>query len=267
MAVGPEVLAAWSERLFRAERERRPVKPLTDEEPGITVEEAYQIQLDVVQRKLELGEEVAGHKIGLTSRPMQEMFGVTEPDYGHLFRSMAYASGAVIDYPLLQPRVEAEIAFVLKKDLEGPGVGIHEVMRATEYVVPAIEVVDSRIENWRIKLPDTVADNASSGCFVLGDRPSRVEDVDLGLVGMALHEDGEVTQTGAGAAVLGHPALGVAWLANKLASFGTVLRAGHIVLSGAVSAAVNARPGARYVANFGRLGRVEAVFPRQEGEA
>ncbi|ADG05706.1 2-keto-4-pentenoate hydratase [Kyrpidia tusciae] len=267
MAVGPDVLAAWSERLFRAERERRPVEPLTDQEPGLTVEDAYQIQLDVVQRKLELGDEVVGHKIGLTSRPMQEMFGVGEPDYGHLFRSMAYASGAVIGYPLMQPRVEAEIAFVLNKDLKGPGLGIHDVLRATEYVVPAIEVVDSRIENWRIKLPDTVADNASSGCFVLGDRPTRVEDVDLQVVGMALYEDGEVVQTGAGAAVLGHPALGVAWLANKLSEFGTVLRAGHVVLSGAVSAAVNAKPGSRYVVNFGRLGRVEAVFPEREGEA
>ncbi|CAB3393573.1 2-keto-4-pentenoate hydratase [Kyrpidia spormannii] len=267
MALGAEALVVWAERLFRAEGERRPIPPLTEEEPGITVQEAYRVQLEVVRRKLALGETVVGHKIGLTSRPMQEMFGVGEPDYGHLFRSMAYESGSEIDYPLLQPRVEAEIAFILKRDLEGPGLGIHDVLQATDYVVPAIEVVDSRIENWRIKLPDTVADNASSGCFVLGGRPTRVEDVDLELVGMVLSEDGEVVQTGAGAAVLGHPAFAVAWLANKLAEFGTPLKAGHVVLSGAVSAAVAAKAGSRYVVNFGKLGRVEAVFPQQEGEA
>ncbi|HHY68150.1 MAG TPA: 2-keto-4-pentenoate hydratase [Alicyclobacillus sp.] len=267
MSVGPEKLAAWAERLFRAEKERRPIPPLTEAESRITVEDAYRIQLEVVKKKINLGEEVVGHKIGLTSRPMQEMFGVGEPDYGHLFRSMDFPSGAVIDYPLLQPRVEAEIAFILKKDLEGPGLGIHDVLRATDYVVPAIEVVDSRIADWRIKLPDTVADNASSGCFVLGTRATRVEDVDLELVGMALFEDGEVVQTGAGAAVLGHPALGVAWLANKVAAFGTTLKAGHVVLSGAVSAAVNAKAGSRYVVNFGKMGRVEAIFPKLEGEA
>ncbi|MBX6395487.1 MAG: fumarylacetoacetate hydrolase family protein [Alicyclobacillaceae bacterium] len=250
----------WAERLLQAERERRPIQPLTEAEPDITVVDAYRIQLALIERKLGAGDRVVGHKIGLTSRPMQEMFGVREPDYGHLLRSMQVESGATVDAPLIQPRVEAEIAFVLGTGLEGPGVGLHDVLRATEYVVPAIEVVDSRIENWRIRLADTVADNASSGCFVLGARPCRVTDVELDLVGMVLYENGEVVQTGAGAAVLGHPALGVAWLANKLAEFGMSLQPGQVVLSGAVSAAVPVKPGARYVASFGRLGRVEVRF-------
>ncbi|MBX5466183.1 MAG: 2-keto-4-pentenoate hydratase [Firmicutes bacterium] len=255
-----EPLAEWSTRLWEAERTGQPIAPLTEADPSLTVVDAYRIQLGVVERKVAQGEEVVGHKIGLTSKPMQRMLGVGEPDYGHLFRSMWYASGQVIQRQLIQPRVEPEIAFVLRRDLAGPGVTLHDVLSATEYVVPALEVIDSRIAAWRIKLVDTVADNASAGCFVLGGQPSPVGAVDLSTVGMVLWKNGEVVETGAGAAVLGHPGWGVAWLANKLAEFGTVLRAGHVVLSGSVSAAVPVAAGDAVRAHFGRLGSVEAAF-------
>ncbi|MCL6577405.1 2-keto-4-pentenoate hydratase [Kyrpidia sp.] len=263
----PERVEKWAKRLLLAEQDRSPIPPLTEQEPGVTVEEAYQIQLALIHRKLAAGDGIVGHKIGLTSRPMQEMMGVREPDYGHLLKSMQYPSGVPVKHPLLQPRVEAEIAFVLKKELKGPGLGLHDVLQATEYVVPAIEIVDSRIENWRIRLPDTVADNASSGCFVLGNRPTRVTDAGLERVGMVLYENGEMVQTGTGAAVLGHPAMGVAWLANKLAEFGTILQPGHVVLSGAISAAVTVKAGAWYTASFGRLGFVDTqVLTREAAE-
>lgn len=259
MAATP--LAEWSARLLEAEATRRPIAPLTESDPSLTVVDAYHIQLGVVEEKLKRGEVVVGHKIGLTSKPMQRMLGVGEPDYGHLFRSMWYQSGEVVDRPLLQPRVEPEIAFVLKRDLAGPGVTLHSVLQATDYVVPALEVIDSRIADWRIKLVDTVADNASAGCFVLGARISAVDAADLATVGMVMAKNGAVVETGAGAAVLGHPALGVAWLANKLAEFGTVLRAGQVILSGSVSAAVRVAANDHIWVSFGRLGTVEATFP------
>lgn len=259
-SIGTETIAKCSDMLLTAERERAPIAPLTEQFSELTVDQAYAIQLGVVKQKLAWGESVAGHKIGLTSKPMQQMLGVGEPDYGHLFRSMWFRSGDRITHPLIQPRVEPEIAFVLKSALRGPGVSVHDVLAATDYVVPALEVIDSRIANWKIKLADTVADNASSGCFVLGGQINRPTAVDLAAAGMVMRLDGEVVQTGAGAAVLGHPALGVAWLANKLAEFGTTLEPGHVILSGSVSAAVTVKPGSYVWVSFGGLGTVEAIF-------
>ncbi|MCL6593501.1 MAG: fumarylacetoacetate hydrolase family protein [Alicyclobacillus sp.] len=221
------------------------------------VELAYRIQLVNVERRVAAGDAVVGQKIGLTSKPMQQLLGVGEPDFGHLFKSMSFRSGDVVDYPLIQPKVEAELAFILKDDLAGPGVSVDDVLRATDYVIPAIEVIDSRVADWKIKLADTVADNASAGCFVLGDVSTDPRTVNLGTVGGVMRVNGEVVQTGAGAAVLGHPARAVAWLANKLGELGTPLRKGSVVLSGAISAAVPIQPGDCVSVSFGRLGAVE----------
>ena len=252
-----EHVRGWAESLFRAEQDRQPISPLTAEYPELAVEVAYEIQMHNVQRKLLAGDTVVGHKIGLTSKPMQQLLGVAEPDYGHLLASMQFQSGDSVDYPLIQAKAEPEIAFVLKHDLEGPRIGVQEVLQATEYVLPAIEIVDSRVANWQIGLADTVADNASSGCFVLGDRPTAIQSISLGTVAGVLWKNGQVVQSGAGAAVLGHPALSVAWLANKLMELGTTLKKGDVVLSGAICAAVPVSAGDFVAVNFGRLGKVE----------
>jgi 2-keto-4-pentenoate hydratase len=161
---------------------------------------------------------------------------------------------------VLQPRVEAEIAFVLKRDLQGPQVTVMDVLQATAYVVPALEIVDSRIIDWKIQLPDTIADNASSGLYVLGGKPLAVDELDLAQVGMVLYKNGEMVNTGVGAAALGHPAACVAWLANKLSEFDIPLKAGEVILSGALSAAVNAEPGDHFRARFAHLGEVGVRF-------
>jgi 2-oxopent-4-enoate hydratase len=254
------LVAHLADQLFQAERGRHPIPPLTDEHPDLPVQAAYQIQMHNIQRKLATGDQVVGYKVGLTSRPMQEMLGVHQPDFGHLMQSMQYQSGDAIDFPLIQPKVEAELAFVLKSDLSGGRITVQDVIRATAYVVPAIEIIDSRIVDWRIQLADTIADNASSGCFALGDVATSIQQVDLARIGGILRKNGQVVQTGAGAAVLGHPAAAVAWLANTLHSLGTTIRRGDVVLSGAISAAVTVAPGDRVSVSFGRLGRVDVTF-------
>ncbi|WAH37132.1 2-keto-4-pentenoate hydratase [Alicyclobacillus dauci] len=257
MFVDESVVHQISEQLYNAEKDRRVVAALTDRYPGIQLEKAYEIQLENVNRKKAMGDPVVGHKIGLTSKAMQRMLGVQEPDFGHLFASMSYHSGDVVDYPFIQPKVEPELAFVLQDNLEGPNIGIEDVLRATRFVVPAVEVIDSRITDWKIKLADTIADNASSGCFVLGDSVQAIAGTNILTAGAVLKINGEVVETGAGAAVMGNPAVAVAWLANKLSSLGTTLRSGDIILSGAVSAAVPVNPGDYVSLSFGHLGRVE----------
>lgn len=247
--------------LYEAERERRPIPPLTEKYPQMTPEEAYAVQLKNIRRKLAQGRRVVGKKVGLTSRAMQQMLGVDQPDYGHLLDDMAVADGGVVALDrLVQPKVEAEIAFILKRDLQGPGLTVEDVMAATESLAPAIEIIDSRIRNWQIKLADTIADNASSGLFVLGEQRTPVDTVDLRLVGMVLSRNGEVALTGAGAAVLGHPAVAVTWLANKLAEFGITLKAGEVILSGSLSAALGVSAGDKMRAEFAHLGSVSVTF-------
>lgn len=254
-----------AEALYRAEVERHPIAPLTDSYPHLSMEDAYAIQLEVLSRKLLRGARagacVVGRKIGLTSKAMQQMFGVEQPDFGHLLDTMAVPNGSEVRIEqLLQPRAEGEIAFVLKQQLQGPGITEGDVLNATEHVRPAIEIVDSRIQDWRIRLADTVADNASSGLFVLGDSALPPAGLDLPLLGMVLDHNGEVALTGAGAAVLGNPATAVAWLANKLAELGSCLRAGEIVLSGAVSAAIPVRRGDVVRVTFAQLGSTSVRF-------
>ncbi|OUM86335.1 2-keto-4-pentenoate hydratase [Parageobacillus thermoglucosidasius] len=251
----------FSNHLINAEIEHKVVEPLTVLDPNISVEEAYQVQLVTIQRKLEDGQRIVGKKIGLTSLAMQQLLGVDQPDYGHLLDSMVVENEGVIKFErVLQPKVEAEIAFVLKHDLIGPGVSSFDVLQATEHVLAAIEIVDSRIKDWKVMLQDTIADNASSGLFVLGNKPIAASDIDLAKVKMDLYKNGDFVNSGVGADVLGNPANCVAWLANKLSEFGIALKAGEVILSGAFSAAVDAAPGDHFVARFTDLGEVSVSF-------
>src|ERR1700722_18429565 len=219
------------DELFDSLRSRTPVDPLTEREPGLTVAEAYAIQEQVIRRRLALGDRIVGKKIGLTSRVVQRSLGVSEPDFGQLLASMV-ATDTIEAATLLQPRVEGEIAFLLDRDLTGPGISNADVLRATRAVLPCFEIVDSRIRDWRIKLPDTVADNASAGMLLLGDRAVDPRSLDLSLCGMVLEKNGVLECTGAGAAALGSPVNCVTWLVNMLGRFGMPLRAGEIVFSG-----------------------------------
>lgn len=251
----------FSDHLARAIIQRQGVAPLTELDPTITVEEAYQVQLLTINRLVEAGQGIVGKKIGLTSLAMQKLLGVDQPDYGHLLNTMAVENGGSISFDrVLQPKVEAEIAFVLKKDLVGPRVTVMDVLQATDYVVPSLEIVDSRVTDWKIKLQDTIADNASSGLYVLGGKPLSLDKLDLAQIGVVLYRNGEIMNTGVGAAALGHPAASVAWLANKLHEFGITLKAGEVILSGALSAAVNAEPGDHFHARFAHLGEVSVRF-------
>ncbi|CEP66485.1 Fumarylacetoacetase, C-terminal [Moorella glycerini] len=247
--------------LLAAEASCRPIEPLTATYPDLTVEDAYRIQLAGIEIKKARGSKVIGKKIGLTSKAMQQLLGVNEPDYGHLLDNMLLLEGEPCRREeLLLPRVEGELAFILKDTLKGPGVTIADVFRATEGIMPAFEIVDSRIRDWKIKLPDTIADNASSARLVLGSRMVPIKDLDLRLIGMVLEKNGEVVSSGAGAAVWGHPAAAVAWLANKLAAFDIALEAGEIILSGAVTAAENASAGDVFTVSFHGLGSLSLKF-------
>lgn len=254
----------YAEMLAEAETTKVGATALTTVDPDLTVADAYQIQLETIGSKVEQGQRIVGKKIGLTSLAMQKLLGVDEPDYGHLLDSMVVENGdAVPAGHLLQPKVEAEIAFILKKELRGPNVTALDVLQATEYVVPALEIVDSRVKDWKIKLQDTIADNASSGMYVLGGKPTKIDEVDLELLGMVLSKNGEIVNTGVGAACLGNPANCVAWLANKLAEFDITLGAGEVILSGALSAAVDAVEGDVFTARFAHLGQVSVHFAKK----
>jgi 2-keto-4-pentenoate hydratase len=250
-----------AESLYEAERSQQAIRPLTETYPGLTVDDAYAIQLAWIDRKLREGARVVGHKIGLTAVAMQQLLGVDQPDFGHILDTMMVADGATVSREdLIYPRVEAEITFVLKQDLRGPGVTVANVLSATEYVMPSLEIVDSRVADWKIKLEDTISDNASSCRMVIGGRYIPVHGLDLRLVGMVMEKNGEVMNTAAGAAVLGNPAQAVAWLANKLSEFDVTLKAGEVILPGALSAAITVEAGDSIRATFDHLGSVSVRF-------
>jgi len=252
---------ALSESLLQAEQTRVPLEPLTARHPELRPEEAYQVQLAGVKTRLARGRRVVGKKIGLTSKAMQDLLKVGEPDYGHLLDDMLLMEGEPCRRDaLLQPKVEGEVAFVLKSRLRGPGVNVADVLRATEGVMASLEIVDTRIKDWKINLADTVADNASSARFVVGSRLLPAADFDLRRIGMYLEKNGQVVNSGAGVAVWGHPAAATAWLANKLAEFDVALEPGEIVLSGAVTAAVDVVAGDVVEAHFDRLGSASVRF-------
>jgi len=257
------ILHAVADALLLAEISGRPIAPISRAHPELTADDAYAIQaINAHSREVSATApaRVVGHKIGLTSKPMQELLGVDQPDYGVLYDDRVHATGVELDVSgLIAPRIEPELAFVLRDDLHGPGVTAADVLAATESVIPALEVIDSRIRDWKITLVDTIADNASCHCAVLAAERHPVAEVDLPAAAVAMSVDGEVRQQGVGAAVLGDPAEAVAWLANALAGHGVALKAGHVVLSGSLTAAVPIAAGNRVVADFGPLGRVEVT--------
>lgn len=247
--------------LYQAEMDRVPVAPLVEGYPDLSVKDAYQIQLSVIELKKAKGAKVVGKKTGLTSKAMQQMLGVNEPDFGHLLDTMLVKDHQPISVKeLIQPKVEPEIAFVLARDLKGPGVSPQDVLEATRAVAPSLEIIDSRIRDWRIRLVDTIADNASSGRVVLGDTWVSPQELDLRLIGMVFQKNGDVVGTGAGAAVLGHPAAAVAWLANTLAEYGFSLHADEVILPGALCGTVGVAAGDEVTATFDRLGSVSVRF-------
>jgi 2-keto-4-pentenoate hydratase len=255
-----------AELLWAAERDLAPVDPLTETFPGIDVVDAYEIQLINIRRKITAGARVRGHKVGLSSAVMQQMMGVDEPDYGHLLDAMVLAQDAPIPAAAYcYPRIEVEIGYVLGSALPGADCTEADVLAATEYVVPSLELIDSRIRDWRIKLADTIADNASSAGVILGQArrtPAElaVRGVDLANIEAVLWSGGAEVARGNTSAVLGNPTACVAWLARKVADFGVKLEAGHLILPGSCTRAIDARPGIAFRAEFAGLGTVTASF-------
>jgi 2-keto-4-pentenoate hydratase len=252
--------------LREAYRTGLPCPPLRDSLlPAGEVETGYAVQREMLAGWVADGRRPVGAKVGLTSAAVQRQLGVDQPDFGVLLADRAVPDGAEVPLAdLLQPRVEAEVAFVLGADLPDEQVTSVDVIRATDYLLPAIEIADSRVAGWDISIVDTVADNASSGRYALGTRPVRLADVDLRLCGMVLEHAGQPVSVGAGAACLGNPLHAVAWLAGTLAAAGSPLRAGDLVLSGALGPMVPVTPGGGYEARISGLGSVRVCFDRGE---
>lgn len=251
--------------LYEAEKTGTAIATLTDQYP-LTNDEAYAIQLEGMKLRLADGHRIVGKKIGLTSKAMQHALGVFEPDYGYIADyMMGYEGDAVVLNELIAPKVEPEIAFVLKEDLQGPGITVADVLRATAGIMPAIEIIDSRIKDWKIKIQDTIADGASIGRVILSGKLTPLADIDMRYMGLVLEKNGEIVATAAGAAVLGHPANAVAWLANKLAQYNISLKKGEVIMSGSFTAACPVADGDNVTFYFDRIGSVSARFKKQEG--
>lgn len=254
-------IAMYGKELFDAWKSCKTVPPLVQREPEITIQDAYGIQLTFIKHRLDVGEKIVGKKIGVTSEAVQDMLGVYQPDFGQLTSNMIFYEDDVIDISrLIQPKIEAELAFILKEDLKGPGITAADVIKATDYVVPCFEVIDSRITDWKIKIQDTIADNASCGVFVLGNKKGDPRRLDISLAGMLLEKNGELVSTGVGAAVQGSPANAVAWLANTLGLLDIPFKAGEIILSGSQSILVPIVDGDTFVCTVGGLGSCTAKF-------
>ena len=252
--------ARAAQLLIEAERTCKPTTQLDQAFPGIEIADAYDIQKRIIDQKLAAGARLRGHKIGLTSRTMQRSVNIDEPDYGHLLDTMFHQDGDTIPTQrMIVPRVEVELAFVLGKSLRGPDVTLFDVLDATDYVVPALELLDGRSKYPR-RIVDNIADNAACAGIVLGGRPVKPMDIDLRWVGALLLKNGVIEESGVSAAVLGHPALGVAWLANKLAEHDTALQAGHVVLAGSFTRMVAVAAGDTLHADYGPLGSVSVHF-------
>jgi 2-keto-4-pentenoate hydratase len=254
-------IQAFADELFAAERDRKQIEALSSR-ATLSAGDAYAIQLANVNRRVAAGERVTGKKVGLTAKPMQKMLGVDQPDFGHLFASMRLEDGAECRLDeLIQPRVECEIGIILGRSLRGPGLTDLDILDATEALVPTLEIVDSRIANWKIQFVDTVADNGSAARFVVGSKRTPPVGIDTRTLGVVLEKNGELVGTGAGAAVLGaNPFRAVAWLANTLAADGLELNAGDVIMPGSLSAMVPVARGDVASANFGILGTVSVRF-------
>ena len=257
MAVAITDVEGKARALYEARRDRKAIEPFTDEDPTLGMADGYAVQAELVRLLLADGDTIRGYKVGLTSRPMQQMIGVDSPDYGPVLGSTVYRDGDEVSVSgFIQPKIEAEIAFVLGEPLRGPGVTVDDAHRAVAGVAAAMEIVDSRFADWRIKLADTVADLASNGAVAFSGNLVPLAGIDARLIGMALSRNGEVIDSGAGAAALGDPLIVVAWLANTLGSVGIGLEPGHLVMTGALHAAVPMNAGDVFRAEFDRLGSV-----------
>lgn len=253
-----------AEMLRRAAATGEFIAPLRETFPGLDTDAAYAVQKLNTELKIKSGARIVGAKIGLTSPAVQQQLGVDQPDYGVLFDDMGFGEGLPIPLAgLHQPKIEAEVAFVLGRDLDMEKPGLVDVLRAVDFALPALEIVGSRIANWNIKLVDTVADNASSSAFVLGGTPRKLDGLDLRGCAMRMTRDGEVVSSGSGAACLGHPLNAVVWLARTMARHGAPLKAGDLILSGALGPMVAVAAGQTYHAEIDGLGSVTAVFDAQ----
>ncbi|MBT0770168.1 2-oxo-hepta-3-ene-1,7-dioic acid hydratase [Kineosporia sp. J2-2] len=259
--LAPQTVEAIAEELLLADRDRTTVALLTARHPGMTVEDAYAVQAAWARRRSAAGHRVIGHKIGLTSKAMQAATGITEPDYGVIFEDQVYENGSSVPFSRYSNvRIEVELAFVLDRPLTGESVTLFDVLDATRYIVPALEILNSHIELAGRTVVDTISDNAALGAMVLGGRPVRVDAVDLRRVGALLYRNQTVEETGLAAGVLNHPANGVAWLARKLAGHGTGLEAGEIVLAGSFTRPVRVERGDTVHADYADLGAITCRF-------
>ena len=256
-ALSPDQARAYGDALYDARRSGVPIPPFTDAHPDLGLHDGYAIQQQLVSRLLADGEQIIGYKLGLTSLPMQQLLGVDSPDFGPVFASGVFRDGAALPVDrFIAPRVEGEIAVLLAEDLGGPDCTPAAALRAAAGLLAALEIVDSRIADWRIKLADTVADLASNGAIALSSRVVPIQDFDPRLLGMVFTRNGEVVATGAGAAALGDPLAAVAWLANTLAPLGVTLPAGSVIMTGALHAMVPVERGDVFRADFDRLGPI-----------
>ncbi|MDV7352730.1 2-oxo-hepta-3-ene-1,7-dioic acid hydratase [Rhodococcus oxybenzonivorans] len=258
-------------RLYEAKRTRVPIRQLSLQYPNMTIEDAYAVQRRLVELEVTDGRTVRGRKIGLTSRVMQRAVSITEPDYGAIFDDMFFDDGGTVPAGrFIRPRIEVELAFVLGEPLKGPGVTLFDVLRAAEYVTPALEILDARVQmsdpdtGHLRTIVDTISDNAADAGLVLGGRVVKPMDVDLRWVSALLLRNGVIEESGVAAAVLNHPANGVAWLANRLAPHGVELAAGEVILAGSFTTPIFAEPGDSFVADYGPLGSVSVAFARDE---
>jgi 2-keto-4-pentenoate hydratase len=259
---------AKARALYDARRTRVPIPPFTDADPSLGMADGYAVQQELVKLLLADGDRIIGHKVGVTSKAMQAMIGIDSPDYGPVLSSTVYRDGDTIPLDrFIQPKIEAEIVFVLGEALRGPGVSVTDAARAVAGVAAAVEIVDSRFADWRIRLADTVSDLASNGAVATSSRLVPLDGLDTRLVGMTLTRNGQLVDTGAGAAALGDPMAVVAWLANTLGEVGVGLEPGHLVMTGALHAAVPMQAGDVFRAEFDRLGPVTVRVVEGEGRS
>ncbi len=261
MTIEKNKIQLFGDELFSAWEGVQQIEPITNREKSISIEEAYQIQLRTISKRKLVGQNIVGKKIGITAKPVMEMLNVDQPDFGHLMSDMQYKDRDVLETDkFCQPKGEGEIAFVLKKDLYGPGVTNADTLASTDYLVPAFEIVDSRIKNWQIKIQDTVADNASAGAFVLGEDRISPLGIDLSSCEMNLSKNDKIIGTGVGAATMGHPLTAVTWPANKLGELGIKLKAGEIILSGSLSTMFPIKKGDKLQLHISKIGGVSCQF-------
>lgn len=261
--IDDNTIKALGDELFEALQNRQSLTPLTERYGDITIEQAYNISLHFLQRREQAGQKLIGKKIGVTSKAVQDMLNVHQPDFGFLTDAMEVANGSDVsmaEHKLVQPRAEGEIAFILRADLNGPGITAADVLEATDYVAPCFEIVDSRIRDWKIAIQDTIADNASCGVFALGSERIDPRNVDLAAVELTMSKNGEPAGSGLGSAVQGHPCEAVAWLANTLGKLGIPFRKGEVILSGALAPLVPVGPGDHIEMTITGLGSASLTF-------